>query len=440
MLTVKQKLSKVFFLSQGYLDTDHVQRLPSDRVCRSIVESNRFKGLWELPETRAKIWLKSDVASRHRLLAVRSSVRKLTLEQQYEDAYLLLQLPQTEIDTAHLLTMLRVSEKLGDPEKLNTTVLNVKRLTEKNNLWDPRLSILLERLRARDGLYDHIANFCEQWGAPPPPTLREGLADLMRFADKAVIDNDLLDWVYDQRLDRDIPYGVFKQNVICGNLRSRYSASYFKAQINDKTAIEPYMRLGFTTTLNEDPFKTHIDAGRSVVIAFSHTGMMGLLNTALRRIDGPVVQIGANMARTKGIENGTFLSTRGNFQSSFLKLIKRARKSPKIITLAADGPYGGDLLEYDFLGRKIKLAQGSATLAYHTGAATFFCGTRWVGDTVELYTQVGPIAERGMNRDDWNSKWDTFLLNCLKDVVQGPAIDMRFYSGIWRVLALAKDK
>lgn len=406
---------------------------PSEEVCAALLRSPALARFGALDKPAVLQRLASERFGRLRLLIVRLAVRDLAAAGRPEDAYSLFALPQSQADATHLIQWLRAAARLGGREISAEAARQVQEVAQAQGIEDERLTALLIRLRTTGQVGDPDEDFLLRWGEPRPATLGEGLQGLERHADKAQIDPALLNWVYEQRADRSMDFKTFRARAVFGALAAQYSMSYMRGYAIDLTPAQRRELADICADLDGAPFGAHVQAGRPVVVALSHSGMWHMLSGRLRTLPLPVVQIGANNRR--GEEEGAFLSTRGNFQTEFLKLIKRIRKAPAIISIVADGPYGGDLLEMEFMGRRLSVAQGAAALAYHTGAATFFAGTRWDGGKVTFYATPGPVAERGMDRAAWDRAWYGFYFDCLRDIVRGPPEDMRLYSGVWRALA-----
>jgi hypothetical protein len=178
------------------------------------------------------------------------------------------------------------------------------------------------------------------------------------------------------------------------------------------------------------------ESGQSILFANAHAGLALMTGKPLMALEAPVTLIRAGTIRTEASGRVTHLATGADLQLEFARLVKRLRREQHIVHVFPDGLGGTDQLHFDLLGRRIALRQGAAMLAHHGSMATFFCGSRWNGDSIELQVIEGPKADRAMDRSEWDRLWYDFYLGCLRDIVQGAPEDMGGDGGFWASLLM----
>lgn len=214
----------------------------------------------------------------------------------------------------------------------------------------------------------------------------------------------------------------------------RFSLPFLNCMPDDPTArklLRLNHELGGALILDDASPLQAAAATQSVLLSTAHAGASEVEWQLFGHVDLPMALVAANSDTTLRGTNRLTLGTQGDFQANFLKLVKIVKKSPHLIRIFPDGPKGGDLLEFDLLGRKIRLGQGAATLAWHARAATFFTGTRWEGAKIRIYLRQGPVADKGMGREAFDQAFYAFYLDCLKEIVLGAPEDMGGMGGFW---------
>ena len=378
----------------------------------------------------------------HRVMVTLGAAKRLTSENRPDAARFVLGMAEggDTFGAAYLIQRLRLAEATGDDAEISDA-LRLARTHGKDVPAVTRLADQIQMRYARDD--DRAAAFRATW-ADPPENLIAALRNLpaYRNTETQLPSEDILRWAYAQRPTADMAFDTFRAKGVWGARASRFIGDAMAAMIDglrDEDSHEKYSDLrkqieALVDRIDDAPFKAVLDEGRSVLLASTHSGMFGLLSWRTQQIKLPLLRVGANPKRESASDQQLFLRTRGDFQKAFLKTIKLLKKSPRIISIAADGPYGSDMKTLDFHGLPMGVAQGPATMAYHTKASTFFARTRWVGDHIAIDMIPGPRVEPGMSRDDWDEAWYPFYMAQVSDILMGAPEDMRLYSGVWAAL------
>ncbi|MDO9524923.1 MAG: hypothetical protein Q7J57_05200 [Gemmobacter sp.] len=344
---------------------------------------------------------------------------------------------------AYLIQRLRVAAAMDS----ETEVAEAIRLARASDKASPAIQRLADQVHKRYRQEEvSAAAFHATW-RNPQENLVEALRNLAPGgpSDTQLPPEPLIRWVYSLRREGGTSYEDFRERCLWGARASRFTGDAMSTLVNDLKGEgqgQAYQALrkqfdDLVDRIDAAPFKSVLDEGRSVLLASTHAGMFGLMSWRTQQIALPTLRVGANTKRESVGDQQLFLSTRGDFQKEFLKAIKLLKKSPRVISIAADGPYGSDMKTFDFHGLPIDVAQGPATMAYHTKASTFFTRTRWVNDHVCIDVIPGPQVEPGMTREAWGEVWYPFYLEQLTQIVTGPPEDMRLNTGFWSTLRKA---
>jgi hypothetical protein len=172
--------------------------------------------------------------------------------------------------------------------------------------------------------------------------------------------------------------------------------------------------------------------GRSLLAAQAHAGINRFWNELLDSLALKSIVFAAHPG-TKGNESVHRVSTSSDgAQLGFLKAAKKVRKGQWLIRIFPDGGDGGDGIEGSVLGVPVSIGAGAGRLAWHAGAATFFLGSRWRDDgRLELFVVPGPVAGRGIDKDEFEKDFADFHFARLNEIASGAPEDMGGIGGLW---------
>lgn len=179
------------------------------------------------------------------------------------------------------------------------------------------------------------------------------------------------------------------------------------------------------------PLEKLRDKQKNIILVQAHAGMSLFTGLNLETLQMPQTMVSHTTVETADTRNFNIATSGPGAQIRFLKLVKLMKKEARIVRLIADGPAGGDRLDFDLLGRRVLIAQGAATLAYRGQAATFFTTSHWTGSKFRFDLIPGPVASKGISRQDFDAAFYDFYLGCLKDILTGPPEDMAPTGGFW---------
>lgn len=187
------------------------------------------------------------------------------------------------------------------------------------------------------------------------------------------------------------------------------------------------------TPLDPREIIEEIDAGRSVVLAEAHAGLSTVQNYGL-----PFGSIPLSVFSRRGAEAGRpqdfHVSTDGpNVPRNLAKLVKSMRKTPRIVRIFPDGPYG-EMTPVSLCGRAAGIGRGGAAIAYSGKASVFFPRTVWDGERFHIRLQRGPSAPDYASKDAFEQAFNDFYVAQLTEIIMGAPEDMAPLGGFWRFL------
>lgn len=201
--------------------------------------------------------------------------------------------------------------------------------------------------------------------------------------------------------------------------------------------------LGLARQVNERVLVTDIGAleqvlreGRSVLGSQAHAGVNHFWKGLLEPLAVKSIVFAASPRANGRGEFTQMLSTSGNgAQLGFLKAAKAVRHGQHLIRIFPDGSAGGERATGTVLGMPATIGAGAARLAWLAGAATFFLGSRWRDDgSLEVYAAPGPVADRGIGQETFESAFTEFFFARLNEIANGAPENMGGPGGIWAAL------
>ncbi len=182
------------------------------------------------------------------------------------------------------------------------------------------------------------------------------------------------------------------------------------------------------------PLLAAVEAGRSVILTSSHSGLPTLAPHIMRPTGMPLIGVSTYAPTDLDHPREKTLGLRGNFHANFLRAVKILRRDPHLVQLLPDGGVG-DMVTKPFLGTELELGQGAAVMAWQGRAAVFFYGSRLEEGRIRLFLRQGPVADKGGDRAAFDAAFYEFYLGCLDEIVMGPPESMAPEAGFWPALA-----
>lgn len=158
--------------------------------------------------------------------------------------------------------------------------------------------------------------------------------------------------------------------------------------------------------------------GRTLLVLGSHGGANALLGRSMENCSLPRSSITQNVsADREGSFNISTLAPDATLR--FAKLIKMARRSPRLVFMFPDGAVG-DTAVVEVQGRKLHIGRGGASLAWFTRALPFFTRTVIEDGAIVLRLVPGPAVEEGEEMERYEKRLNAFYADCLREILAGP--------------------
>lgn len=158
--------------------------------------------------------------------------------------------------------------------------------------------------------------------------------------------------------------------------------------------------------------------GRPLLILGSHGGVNAMLGRSMQGCTLPRSSITQNVSADR--EDSFNISTLApDATLRFAKLIKMARRAPRVIFMFPDGAVGDTTL-IEVQGRKLHIGRGAASLAWFTAALPFFARTVIEDGAILLRLLPGPAAQEGEKMERYEKRLNGFYADCLRDILAGP--------------------
>lgn len=158
--------------------------------------------------------------------------------------------------------------------------------------------------------------------------------------------------------------------------------------------------------------------GQTLLMLGSHGGANALLGRSMDGCTLPRSSITQNVsADREGSFNISTLAPDATLR--FAKLIKMARRSPRMVFMFPDGAVG-DTTAIEVQGRKLHIGRGAASLAWFTRALPFFARTVIEDGAIVLRLLPGPEQKDGEEMERYEKRLNAFYAECLRDILAGP--------------------
>jgi len=158
--------------------------------------------------------------------------------------------------------------------------------------------------------------------------------------------------------------------------------------------------------------------GQTLLMLGSHGGANALLGRSMDGCSLPRSSITQNVsADREGSFNISTLAPDATLR--FAKLIKMARRNPRMIFMFPDGAVG-DTAVVEVQGRKLHIGRGAASLAWFTRAQSFFTRTVIEDGAIVLRLFPGPGPKQAEQMEHYEKRLNDFYASCLRDILAGP--------------------
>lgn len=290
----------------------------------------------------------------------------------------------------------------------------------------------------------------ELWG-PIPRDFYPFVRRASRFRDPAVVPPKLVRFL---EAIRDVPLDeapAFRGQVMLGRFANDYM-SFIRMALkyyNDlkqasvvlrpdqaerarrlKFLVQRYLAMADAVDLS--PLTEPDIAGRNIIILQTHSGMRGLISSAIGRTGLPISLVGNGERLTHGPEDFHLVTNREEgLAFGFAKLGKLLRKGPRIVRIFSDGPQGSGRRQIEMFGQTLNIGMGGAALGHFAPSVLFFAATRWEDGEVKADFLRGPLIDPGQSRQRAEDLFADFYADGIKHVLRGAPQDMGCAGGFW---------
>lgn len=324
--------------------------------------------------------------------------------------------------------------------RLRSTIPEINRLMRPGGRREDVLPVLRDFVDAY-ALHHRIAACPDDhewiWGE-----ISEDLRAKITRLESAKVSNLLpgktVDFLYHHRNDITMSKGEFIERLNWGASAQKYvrylhkCASHISAQrVLGKAISERDLKIlalrNQIPALRMSPDLFEINTAcrnrKSIVVLMAHAGLLGIPDALFRTTGLPLTTMSRRAGNSEIPGNFNISSQDENIALKFLTLIKMMKKQPRLVRIFPDGA-DGDTIDATVFERKIRIGRGAASIAFHTGAATFFSTNRWTGTGIAHDMIPGPVREDGMSAEDYQSLFCRFYAGCLEGVISGPPEDI----------------